>query len=106
MIDPANQAEHQLLTLVAADEQQGAVEAKAAALGAQVTVEDDDFCAPPMSQGAYGSRGTSYPAARPPPATTASGGLPLPPPAICTVGISGHEPGHALRPARSRSERH
>jgi hypothetical protein len=52
VIDPANQAEHQLLTLVAADEQQGAVEAKAAALGAQVTVEDD-FCAPPMSQGAW-----------------------------------------------------
>lgn len=58
VIDPANQAEHQLLTLdltlVTADGQQGAVEAKAAALGAQVTVEDDDLCAPPMSQGACG----------------------------------------------------
>jgi hypothetical protein len=47
VIDPARQADHQLLTLdltlVTADGQQGAIEAKAEALGAQVTVEDDDF---------------------------------------------------------------
>lgn len=47
VIDPANQADHQLLTLeltlVTAEGQQGAIEAKAEALGAQVTVEDDDF---------------------------------------------------------------
>jgi len=46
---PARQtpADHQLLTLdltlVTGEGQQGAIEAKAAALGAHVTVEDDDF---------------------------------------------------------------
>lgn len=47
VIDPANQADHQLLsldlTLVTAEGEQGAIEAKAKTLGAQVTVEDDDF---------------------------------------------------------------
>jgi hypothetical protein len=47
VIDPATQADHQLLsldlTLVTAQGQQGAIEAKAKTLGAQVTVEDDDF---------------------------------------------------------------
>jgi hypothetical protein len=47
VIDPANQADHQLLsldlTLVTAEGEQGAIEAKANTLGAQVTVEDDDF---------------------------------------------------------------
>lgn len=47
IIDPANQADHQLLsldlTLVTAEGQQGAIESKAQALGARVTVEDDDF---------------------------------------------------------------
>lgn len=46
---PARQtpADHQLLTLdltlVTGEGQQAAIEAKAAALGAHVTVEDDDF---------------------------------------------------------------
>lgn len=47
VIDPATQADHQLLsldlTLVTAEGQQGSIEAKATTLGAQVTVEDDDF---------------------------------------------------------------
>jgi Protein of unknown function (DUF499) len=47
VIDPATSADHQLLsldlTLVTAQGQQGAIEAKAEALGAQITVEDDDF---------------------------------------------------------------
>lgn len=47
IIDPATQADHQLLsldlTLVTAEGQQGAIEAKAAAFGARVTAEDDDF---------------------------------------------------------------
>ncbi|MCU1612622.1 MAG: putative ATPase superfamily [Frankiales bacterium] len=47
VIDPANQADHQLLsldlTLVTAEGQQGAIGAKAQALGAHVTAENDDF---------------------------------------------------------------
>lgn len=47
VIDTATQADHQLLTidvtLVTAEGHQGAIEEKAAALGAQVQVEDDDF---------------------------------------------------------------
>ncbi|MER6590345.1 DUF499 domain-containing protein [Micromonospora purpureochromogenes] len=47
VIDSANPADHQLLsldlTLVTAEGDQGQIEAKAQALGAQVRVEDDDF---------------------------------------------------------------
>nr|WP_239071825.1 DUF499 domain-containing protein [Amycolatopsis sp. SID8362] len=47
VMDPAAAADHQLLTLdltlVTAEGDQGAIEAKAEALGAQITVEDDDF---------------------------------------------------------------
>ena len=47
VIDSANHADHQLLsldlTLVTAEGDQGQIEAKAQALGAQVRVEDDDF---------------------------------------------------------------
>ena len=47
IMDPADSADHQLfsldLTLVTAEGDQGAIEARAEALGAQVTVEDDDF---------------------------------------------------------------
>ncbi|MEA5365410.1 DUF499 domain-containing protein [Amycolatopsis sp., V23-08] len=47
VIDPTNRADHQLLsldlTLVTAEGDQGAIEAKGEALGAQITVENDDF---------------------------------------------------------------
>ena len=47
VVDPANTADHQLLsldiTLVTAEGDQGAIESKAAELGANVTVESDDF---------------------------------------------------------------
>jgi hypothetical protein len=47
VIDTATPADHQLLTLdltlVTGEGQQGAIEARAATLGAQVTVEDDNF---------------------------------------------------------------
>ncbi|NLU77749.1 DUF499 domain-containing protein [Micromonospora sp. HNM0581] len=47
VIDSANPADHQLLslnlTLVTAEGEQGQIEGKAQALGAQVRVEDDDF---------------------------------------------------------------
>ena len=47
VIDAANSADHQLLsldlTLVTAEGDQGQMEVKARALGAQVAVEDDDF---------------------------------------------------------------
>lgn len=47
VMDPSEPADHQLLTLdltlVTAEGDQGAIEAKAEALGAQITVEDDDF---------------------------------------------------------------
>ena len=47
VIDTANSADHQLLsldlTLVTAEGDQGQMEAKAQALGAQISIEDDDF---------------------------------------------------------------
>jgi hypothetical protein len=47
VIDPATPADHQLLsldlTLVTAEGHQGMIEAKGEALGAQITVENDDF---------------------------------------------------------------
>lgn len=50
MIDNADSADHQLLTLdltlMTAEGHQGAIEAKAQALGAQVRIEDDDFLNP------------------------------------------------------------